>query len=163
MSFMLPRLTLAHGLLRDDGIIAISIDDYEYAHLKIMMDTIFEEENYIATLVVCRSKNGKGGRANVAVNHEYVLVYGKTPSALLHGIAESDSGKYDREDEHGRFTIDGLFRKKGDASLREDRPNLFIRFTTLKMDRSMRIKLVTTFMRYFQWIPRGWSADGCGA
>lgn len=125
MSFMLPRLTLAHSLLRDDGIIAISIDDYEYAHLKIMMDTIFEEENYIATLVVCRSKNGKGGRANVAVNHEYVLVYGKTPNALLHGIAESDSGKYDREDEHGRFTIDGLFRKKGDASLREDRPNLF--------------------------------------
>jgi adenine-specific DNA-methyltransferase len=125
MTFMLPRLTLAHGLLRNDGIIAISIDDYEYAHLKILMDAVFDEENYIATLIVCRSKNGKGGKANVAVNHEYVLVYGKTSESLLHGIAESDTEKYDREDEHGQFTIDGLFRKKGDASLREDRPNLY--------------------------------------
>lgn len=125
MAFMLPRLVLAHALLQNDGVIAISIDDYEYAHLKILMDGIFGEENYISTLVVCRSKNGKGGRANVAVNHEYVLIYGKSSESLLHGIEESDTSRYDREDEYGRFTIDGLFRKKGDASLREDRPNMF--------------------------------------
>lgn len=125
MSFMLPRLVAVHHLLQKDGVIAISIDDYEYAHLKILMDCVFGGENYIATLVVCRSKNGKGGKANVAVNHEYVLLYGKSAGSLLHGIAESDTTRYDREDEYGRFTIDGLFRKKGDASLRADRPNMF--------------------------------------
>lgn len=125
MAFMLPRLIRAHHLLCPDGVIAISIDDYEYAHLKILMDCIFEEKNYIATLVVCRSKNGKGGKANVAVNHEYVLIYGKSSGSLLHGIAERNTEKYDREDEHGKYAIDGLFRKKGDASLREDRPNMF--------------------------------------
>lgn len=124
LAFMLPRLALAHHLLANDGVIEISIDDYEYAHLKILMDCIFVEENYIATLVVCRSKNGKGGKTNVAVNHEYVLLYGKSSESLLHGIEESDTTKYDREDAYGRFTIDGLFRKKWDASLREDRPKM---------------------------------------
>lgn len=125
LAFMLPRLVAAQLLLSEDGVIAISIDDYEYPYLKILMDSIFKEENYIATLVVCRSKNGKGSKANVAVNHEYVLLYGKTSQATLRGTEDQDLEKYNKEDEYGRYTIDGLFRKKGDASKREDRPNMF--------------------------------------
>lgn len=124
MTFMLPRLIAARMLLKDTGIIAVSIDDYEYAHLKILMDHIFKPDNYIATLIVCRSKNGKGSKKHVAVNHEYVILYGKTDAADVSGIAESDSRMYEKEDQHGKYRIDGLFRKKGDASLREDRPNM---------------------------------------
>lgn len=123
--FMLPRLVAAHMVMESHGVIAISIDDYEYPYLKILMDHIFGETNYIATLVVCRSKNGKGGKANVAVNHEYVLVYGKSQSSGLTGLEETDLTRYNKEDENGRYCIDGLFRKKGDASKREDRPNMY--------------------------------------
>lgn len=124
MSFMLPRLVGAHAVLSRDGVMAISIDDYEYSHLKILMDHVFGADNHIATLVVCRSKNGKGGKSNVAVNHEYVLLYGKSSKSLLRGVAENDIDRYDKEDEYGKYVVDGLFRKKGDASRREDRPNM---------------------------------------
>jgi adenine-specific DNA-methyltransferase len=125
VSFMLPRLVAARVLLKSHGVIAISIDDYEYANLKLVMDNVFGEENYISTLVVCRSKNGKGGKQHVAVNHEYVLLYGKTKNVSINGLAECESKVYNRTDEHGEYNLDGLFRKKGDASLREDRPNMY--------------------------------------
>lgn len=124
MSFMLPRLFLAKCLLGPKGVIAVSIDDYEYHRLKVLLDSVFGEENCLGTLVVCRSKNGNGGRANVAVNHEYVVLYGRSKSAVLRGIEENDKERYKRQDAHGLYTIDGLFRKKGDASLRSDRPNM---------------------------------------
>lgn len=124
LAFMLPRLVAAHLLLRSQGVIAISIDDYEYANLKVLMDCIFGVEKYIATLIVCRSKNGKGSKQNVAVNHEYVLLYGKSANVSLAGLMEDESRIYDKQDEHGQFRIDGMFRKKGDASKREDRPNM---------------------------------------
>ncbi len=125
LAFMLPRLVATQMLLNDQGVIAVSIDDYEYPYLKILMDSVFGEINFISSLIVCRSKNGKGGKANVAVNHEYVLLYGKTQKAALRGVEDSDLERYDKEDEHGKYKIDGLFRKKGDASRREDRPNMF--------------------------------------
>ncbi|SKA00232.1 site-specific DNA-methyltransferase [Pantoea eucalypti] len=125
LAFMLPRLLAAKLLMKDEAIISISIDDYEYAHLKILMDNIFGEENYISTIVICRSKNGKGSKSNVAVNHEYLLIYGKTKKAKLIGLEENDATKYDRRDSYGEYKIDGLFRKKGDASKKEDRPNMF--------------------------------------
>ncbi len=124
LSFMLPRLAAARLLLKDQGVIAISIDDYEYANLKILMDNLFGEENFIANLVVCRSKNGKGGKQHVAVNHEYVLLYGKTENVQINGLLECESKIYNKKDEYGEYKLDGLFRKKGDASLKEDRPNM---------------------------------------
>lgn len=125
MSFMLPRLVIARHLLAQSGIIAISIDDYEYAQLKILADNIFSSECHIATLVVRRSNNGKGGKLNVAVNHEYVVLYGKTNAAILRGLPEENLESYDKNDIYGSYRVDGLFRKKGDASLREARPAMY--------------------------------------
>lgn len=125
MSFMLPRLVLMRSLLDDSGVAAISIDDYEYAHLKILLDHVFGAENHLGTLIVHRSKNGKGSKAHIAVSHEQVLVYGKTPKARILGLPELDLESYAKQDKHGRYKIDGLFRKKGEASRREDRPNMF--------------------------------------
>lgn len=125
MAFMLPRLVAVHMLLAKTGVIAISIDDYEYANLKILMDSIFGATSYMATLVVCRSKNGKGSKPNVAVNHEYILLYGKTSKASIKGLHEDEGALYNKTDEFGHYKIDGLFRKKGDASLRSDRPSMY--------------------------------------
>ena len=124
MEFMLPRLVAAREMLRDDGVIAISIDDYEHSYLQILLDHIFGDENFIGNIVICRSKNGKGSKKNIASNHEYLVVYGKSKAANLRGAID-DEDKYDKSDEYGRYRVDGLFRKKGQASLRTDRPNMY--------------------------------------
>ncbi|MBJ2137915.1 site-specific DNA-methyltransferase [Paraglaciecola chathamensis] len=125
MEFIKTRLLLSKVLLANDGIIAVSIDDYEQAYLKVVMDQVFGEENFIGTICVCRSNNGKRSRSSIATNHEYVLVYGKSSSSKVMGFKEVESSRYDKEDSHGKYTNDGLFRKKGDASRREDRPNMY--------------------------------------
>ncbi|MBA5603213.1 site-specific DNA-methyltransferase [Pectobacterium aroidearum] len=122
MGFMLPRLVAARELLKESGVIAISIDDYEYTYLKILMDCIFGEDNFIGSIVVCRSKNGKGSKRNLASNHEYLLIYGKSDKASLRG--QLDETRYDKQDKFGQYRVDGLFRKKGEASLKSDRPNM---------------------------------------
>ncbi|WP_025128575.1 site-specific DNA-methyltransferase [Pseudomonas sp. PH1b] len=124
MAFMLPRLALAHQLLSEDGFLCVSIDDYEQPYLRLLLDSIFGSSNFVGNIVVVRSKNGKGSSRNIAVNHEYLVVYGKSSKSQVIGLGD-DVSKYDKVDEYGRFKIDGLFRKKGDASRREDRPNMF--------------------------------------
>lgn len=125
MEFMLPRLVLLKRLLKDSGLVAVSIDDYEYSQLKVLLDHVFGSDNHIGTVIVHRSKNGKGSKAHIAVSHEYVVLYGKTKAAHLLGLPEQDIASYDKIDEHGRYKIDGLFRKKGEASRRTDRPNMY--------------------------------------
>lgn len=124
MSFMLPRLICAFEILKPSGAIAISIDDYEFPYLKILMDHIFGDDNFLGNVVVCRSKNGKGSNRNIATSHEYLLIYGKSSTTTLNGLPD-DETIYNKNDEYGHYKIDGLFRKKGEASLRSDRPNMF--------------------------------------
>ncbi|MDP4299702.1 site-specific DNA-methyltransferase [Leptothrix discophora] len=125
MAFMLPRLLLAKKVMSDTGIIAVSIDDYEHHRLRVLMDAVFDEANHVGTLVVGRSKNGKGSQPGISVNHEYVLIFRRSDKATLRGLSESNPEGYDKSDSHGSYKIDGLFRKKGDASRRVDRPNMF--------------------------------------
>lgn len=124
MTFMLPRLVLAHELISEDGFIAVSIDDNEQPYLRFLLDRIFGEENFVGNLVVCRSSNGTGKNRGIAVNHDYILVYSKSSQAQIQGLP-ADPAKYDKEDSHGRFMLEGLFRKKGDSSRREDRPSMY--------------------------------------
>lgn len=82
LAFMLPRLKLARDLLREDGVIFISIDDNEQANLKILCDEIFGEENFVADFI-WRKKYGGGKGAKLFVDtHEYILVYAKNKNRL---------------------------------------------------------------------------------
>ena len=76
LNMMYPRLRLAANLLRDDGVIFISIDDAELYNLKKICDEVFGEENYVATLVY--DKNRKNDAKYFSVGHEYMLVYFKS-------------------------------------------------------------------------------------
>lgn len=76
LTFMYPRLYIARELLRNDGVIFISIDDNEQAQLKLLCDEVFGEENFIKDLIINTSEGG--GNAKYVVNgHETVLVYAK--------------------------------------------------------------------------------------
>ena len=75
LSFMYPRLLLAKDLLRDDGVIFISIDDNEQAQLKLLCDEIFGEEGFSANIVW---QNSSRQSEEIANEHEYILCYKKT-------------------------------------------------------------------------------------
>jgi adenine-specific DNA-methyltransferase len=76
LSFIYPRLKLARDLLTEDGVIFVSIDDNEQANLKLLMDEIFGEENFIGIFPRITKKGGKSSDY-FAQNHDYVLVFVK--------------------------------------------------------------------------------------
>lgn len=81
LSFMAPRLTLASELLRDEGVIIVSIDDSEFAHLKLLMDEIFGESNFIGNII--RATNSTKSNSNfLSINYDYALLYAKDKTKL---------------------------------------------------------------------------------
>lgn len=81
LNMIYPRLRLAANLLRDDGVIFISIDDNEADNLKKLCNEVFGEENFIAQLIWQKSK--KGDAKLISVCHEYVFIYAKSQVTLL--------------------------------------------------------------------------------
>ena len=129
LNMIYPRLKLAKDLLRDDGVIFISIDDNEVENLKKVCGEVFGEGNFVAII----NWKGRGGRQDskyYAAVHEYILCYAKQREYFVAG-EEIKSGdvypKYDNE--KGRYYKTQLLRKWGSNSRREDRPNLFYPIT----------------------------------
>jgi len=122
---MYSRLKLARNLLRDDGVIFISIDDGEFASLRKMCDEIFGEDNFVST-IVWQSKKGGGSDNNFLVkDHEYVISYCKQSKEVRLGKIELQADPLDREDEKGRYRLGRELNKWGSNSRREDRPTMF--------------------------------------
>lgn len=81
LSMMYPRLFLAKTLLKEDGVIFVSIDDHEVYNLRILMNEIFGEENFIAQLIWDRGHSAQAGIFKVY--HEYVLCYAKSVTKVI--------------------------------------------------------------------------------
>lgn len=77
LNMMYPRLQLAKNLLKDDGVIFISIDDNEQANLKKMCDEIFGEQNFLAQVIWERAYAPVNLKKNFSESHDYILVYAK--------------------------------------------------------------------------------------
>lgn len=75
LSMMYPRLKLARNLLSDSGVIFVSIDDNEQANLKLLMDEVFGEANFVADVIV--NKASEIATGNIIQKHEAVFVYAK--------------------------------------------------------------------------------------
>ncbi len=78
LNMIYPRLRLAANLLRDDGVIFISIDDNEVANLRKICDEVFGEENFIAELIWERAYSPKNDAKFISNSHDYVLMYVKS-------------------------------------------------------------------------------------
>lgn len=76
LNMMMPRLYLAKSLLRDDGVIFVSIDDNEVHNLRLLMNEIFGEENFVAS-IVWQKRTSPDARYNLGAAHDYILVYSK--------------------------------------------------------------------------------------
>ncbi len=125
LSFMDNRLRLAKSLLADSGVILISIDDNEQAHLKILCDTIFGAENFVAMLPTVMNLKGNQDEFAFAGTHEYVLVYTRNKSKSSFNSFDLDEEEIDatwQEDEYGYYKRADTLRRTGQDASRESRP-----------------------------------------
>jgi len=122
LSMMYPRLFLARQLLREDGVIFVSVDDHEVHNLRLLMNEVFGEENFIAQLV-WKSRQFTDTRAitNVSTDHEYMLVYAKRSDFSLRGV-ERDESKFSNPDNDPRGPW--MSRSILGLATMEQRPNL---------------------------------------
>jgi adenine specific DNA methylase Mod len=85
LTFMYPRLYLARQLLKEDGVIFISIDDNEQSNLKLLCDNIFGEENLISNLIWESKYTVSNDSQYVSNQHEHILFYAKNKSNFIIG------------------------------------------------------------------------------
>lgn len=91
LNMMYPRLRLAANLLRDDGVIFISIDDNEITNLRKICDEVFGEENYLGLLPRITKKAGKSTIA-IANNNDFLLIYSKSNNVKFNLHSHTDEG-----------------------------------------------------------------------
>ena len=85
---MYPRLQLLKELLCDDGAIFISIDDNEVASLRMVMDEVFGEENFLATIIWHKMDSPKNTAVHFSEDHDYIVVYAKAALTWLPNLIE---------------------------------------------------------------------------
>jgi len=90
LNMMLPRIKLARGLLKDDGVIFISINDNEVASLRKLCDEIFGEENFVAQFV-WNTEGHTDNQYDVKVNHEYIVLYAKSANASVGHVIDPNT------------------------------------------------------------------------
>lgn len=112
LSFMYPRLLLAKDLLRDDGVIFISIDDNEQAQLKLLCDEVFGQDNFVANVIWHKRYAASNDSKDIPSMHDYVLVYQKTNEFLRNLLPRTEKQdslyKYDDDDGKGKWRPDNL-------------------------------------------------------
>ncbi|WP_151944759.1 site-specific DNA-methyltransferase [Aliarcobacter butzleri] len=129
LNMMYPRLKLARNLLKDDGVIFISIDDNEVANLRKLCDEIFGEDNFVGEITIQSNPRGSQASNFFASVDESLLCFAKNTSCLeIRGYLkdlESESGEYNLTDDNGKqYRLLGL-RQRGGAWRREDRPKMY--------------------------------------
>ena len=123
---MYPRLKLARNLLRDDGVIFISIDDNELYNLKRLCDEIFGESNFIGAFIVNSSPSAID-YGHIGKTHDYVLFYAKEILETRTWHLEEENKIFKYEDEIGPFNLYPLYN--GNVAFNPTtRPNLYYPF-----------------------------------
>ncbi len=133
LSFMYPRLLLAKDLLKQDGVIFISIDDNECAQLKLLCDEIFGERNFVGQIVRATGTSTGQDSNRFGCSYDMCLCYAKNKEKFnLKGISLNDKDikrfKYDDNDGKGKYAFLQL-RKTGNNDKKEDREKMFYPIT----------------------------------
>lgn len=127
LSFMRSRLELARNLLTDDGVICVTIDDYELFTLGLLLDEVFGEQNKAGVITVENNPRGRTANRFYATSHEYYLVYAKNAQiakAYNLPLTKEQKAVFKFEDEISPYRVKPL-RKSGADSRRKDRPKQF--------------------------------------
>jgi len=122
LCMMMPRLKLLRELLSEDGVIFVSIDENEVQRLRMLMDTIFDERNFLSQITIVANKGGQD-YLPIAKTHEYVLCYTRTDLGEINELPK-DTSDFPCSDGHGRYIAREL-RNRNPRFTRANRPNLY--------------------------------------
>jgi DNA modification methylase len=121
LCMMYPRLVLLKQFLTHDGVILVSLDDIELGVLKCLLDEIFGKSNSLGTIVWNTRNTDNRIKTYLSPDHEYILVYGKSPEARIEGrIIDRSDFKNPDKDPRGPYVTDPLTGK----ATADERPNL---------------------------------------
>lgn len=130
LNMMYPRLYLARNLLREDGVIFISIDDHEVDNLMKICSEIYGEENLIANICWERADSPKMDSDYFSIKHDYILCYARNIESFevlrIPYQGENIPDHFNKVDELGRrYYLKPLRAMGGQGETREARPNLY--------------------------------------
>jgi len=118
--FMKNRLEIAKEFLQDDGVLVVQCDENEQAYLKVLLDELYGEENFLGLITIVMNPGGRDYRY-LARTHEYLLIYGKSEKSILYPLKLNK--KFPFRDNLGDFELRNL--RNGNVRFhKENRPNL---------------------------------------
>jgi adenine-specific DNA-methyltransferase len=165
LCMMMPRLKLLRELLRDDGVIFISIDDNEVHHLRMLMDEIFGTENFVATVIWQKKYATANDHQGIAPMHDYLVIFCKTNEFKRNLLPRTEKNdlQYRHEDEQGIFRISDYTCNKS----ADERPNLYYSIVNPNTKKEIRPKREAvwryTMERHLENESKGlvyWGKDG---
>jgi len=139
LTFMYPRLYIAKQLLKNDGVIFVSIDESEVAQLQLLLDEVFGEENFVA---LAPRKTGAGSAATRSESelrklNDYVFIYQK--NNLIFNKKNMGEKEFPLSDENGDYLL-GQFQASGSDATRSARKNMYYPIYVLEDDTLTTIK-----------------------
>ena len=139
LTFMYPRLYIAKQLLKNDGVIFVSIDESEVAQLQLLLDEVFGEENFVA---LAPRKTGAGSAATRSESelrklNDYVFIYQK--NNLIFNKKNMGEKEFPLSDENGDYSL-GQFQASGSDATRSARKNMYYPIYVLEDDTLTTIK-----------------------
>lgn len=148
LSFMKKRLLLSKNLLSEDGIICVTIDDYEMSRLSILMEEIFGEENHLGTVVIRNNPSGRSTERGFSIAHEYAIFYSKSARVKIGRLERNESqiSRYKEKDKQGAFEWVN-FRKHG--ATRQESPKMY--YPIFLTQKSIRIPDVKWNNKKQEW------------
>ena len=123
LSMMYPRLSLSRNLLKEDGLIFVSIDENEVANLKLLLNEIFGEENFVSQIVWQRHAGGGNDAKHFATDHEYIFCYAKNLDNIQRlrlPLDDKELSEFTQKDEN--FSKLGFYKTKSFYRMRHDDP-----------------------------------------
>ena len=125
LCMMWPRLQLLKELLAENGVIFISIDDNEQHHLRVLMDEIFGEQNFVSTIIWRKKAGGGQDSKYFAGEHDYILCYRKSDTYHMNFRKTEVQESLFNKNKNGRKCRFIKLEKWGSNAYREDRPTMF--------------------------------------
>lgn len=115
ISFLSHRLNIAKNLLSSDGIICVTIDDYEMPRLWLLIEEIFGEFNHLGTVAIRNNPKGRMTKRKVSLIHEYAIFFGKSQKSFIKklGVDPSEKTHNYKQDEDETWYLPVNLRKQG--------------------------------------------------
>lgn len=154
MSLMHSRVQLAKNLLVDEeGISCYTIDDLEVSNLKYLLEIVFGEDNYLATVPVRNNPSGRSTIKGFSINHEYGLFFSNGALSSGVGRLEHDAeqkSRYNLTDDVGSYEWENL-RRNGPDSNKLDRPKQFYPIVYDHVNKTVRLSPMVWNETYKVW------------